>query len=144
MASGVEDSLQLTLECDIHGDVAFVHGDMEAPQHGALLQSATAEAQGLSLSAPRGRDGRSGADPKPSWASLTTRAIATRIASDMARCIGAAKRKTTRRSPVSSVAAGDGDAEAMVREPGLARATEGTRAMVARSRGGNNTVEGMK
>jgi hypothetical protein len=139
-ASGVEDSLQLTLECDIHGDVVFVHGDVEAPQRGALLQSATGEAHGLSLSAPRGRDGRSGADPEPSWASSTTRAVATRIASDTARCTRAAKRKTTRRSPVSSIAAGDGDAEAVVREPGLPQATEGTWATAARSRGGSSTV----
>jgi hypothetical protein len=137
-APSIEDSLQLTLECDIHRDVAFVHGDVEAPQRVALLRSATAEAQGLSLLAPRGRDGRSGVDPEPSWASSTTRAAATRIASDTTRCTGAAKRKTTRRSPVISVAAGDGDAEAVVREPGLARAT------AARSRGGSSTVEGMK
>jgi hypothetical protein len=41
---------------------------------------------------------------------------------------------------VSSVVAGDGDAEAVVREPGLPRATEGTWATTARSRGGSSTV----
>lgn len=45
---------------------------------------------------------------------------------------------------MSSVAVGDGDAEAVVREPGLARATEGMRATAARSRGSSSTVEGMK
>jgi hypothetical protein len=58
---------------------------------------------------------RSGAELEPSTTSLTTRADNMRIASDAARCVGAAKRKTMRRSPVSSVVAGDRDTEAMAR-----------------------------
>lgn len=73
---------------------------------------------------------RSGAEP--STASSTARAAATRIASGAARCAGAAsatraaKRKTTRRSPVSSAAAGDVGAEAVARaNPAMGRQAAG-------------------
>jgi hypothetical protein len=122
-APGVEDSLQLTLECDIHGDVAFIHGDMEAPLRGALLGSATAEAGQI-----RSRPGRARRRGRPPRGSQATRRGA--LESRRGRSRGA--------PPVSSVAVGDRDAEAVVREPGLARAT------AARSRGSSSTVEGMK
>jgi hypothetical protein len=64
-----------------------------------------------------------------------TSAAATRIMSDVARCVKAAKRKT--RSSVSSVVTGNEDTKGNgAREPGPALVT------VARSGGGGSSVEG--